>query len=74
MERFRIGQVAERAGVRVDTVRFDEREGLIPEPPRTNARYRRYRPTKFSASQHHRGARPSPTRFTAVRAVRARSE
>ena len=35
-----IGQVAEGAGVGVETIRFYEREGLIPEPPRTPAGYR----------------------------------
>lgn len=34
MKPYRIGQVGQRAGVRVDTVRFYERDGLIPEPPR----------------------------------------
>ena len=39
-----IGQVAGRAGVGVETVRFYEREGLIPEPPRTPSGYRQYAP------------------------------
>ncbi len=37
-----IGQVAARAGVSVDTVRFYERRGLLPAPARTAAGYRRY--------------------------------
>lgn len=44
MKRLRIGQVAERAGVGVETVRFYEREGFLPEPPRTAAGYRQYGP------------------------------
>lgn len=42
MKPYRTGQVAQRAGVRVDTVRFYERQGLIPEPPRTRSGYRQY--------------------------------
>lgn len=37
-------EVAERAGVNVQTVRYYERRGLIPEPPRTSAGYRQYGP------------------------------
>jgi MerR family copper efflux transcriptional regulator len=38
----KIGQVAERAGVGVETVRFYERHGLVDEPPRTESGYRQY--------------------------------
>ena len=37
-----IGQLARRAGVGVETVRFYEREGLISEPPRRPSGYRDY--------------------------------
>ncbi len=37
-----IGQVAKRAGVGVETVRFYEREGLLEEPPRRASGYRQY--------------------------------
>lgn len=37
-----IGTVARRAGVRVDTVRFYERTGLLPKPERTDSGYRKY--------------------------------
>jgi len=36
------GELAERAGVNVQTVRYYERRGLLPEPPRTSAGYRQY--------------------------------
>ncbi len=39
-----IGQVARRARVRLDTVRYYERRGLLPPPPRTAAGYRQYAP------------------------------
>ncbi len=37
-----IGQVAHRAGLGVETVRFYERRGLIEEPPRKESGYRQY--------------------------------
>ncbi|MGH7482941.1 MAG: MerR family DNA-binding transcriptional regulator, partial [Longimicrobiales bacterium] len=39
-----IGQLAERAGVNIQTVRYYERRGLMPRPARTRAGYRQYRP------------------------------
>ena len=39
-----IGQLAERAGVGVETIRFYERKGLIAEPPRSSAGFRHYAP------------------------------
>ena len=38
----RIGEVAKRVGISVDTIRFYERQGLIPEPNRSPGGYRRY--------------------------------
>jgi MerR family mercuric resistance operon transcriptional regulator len=37
-----IGKLAKRAGVGVETIRFYERKGLIPEPPRRSSGYREY--------------------------------
>ena len=37
-----IGQVARRAGVGVETVRFYERQGLLEEPDRKASGYRQY--------------------------------
>ena len=37
-----IGELAEQAGVNVQTVRFYERRRLLPEPPRTHSGYREY--------------------------------
>jgi Hg(II)-responsive transcriptional regulator len=42
METFSIGQVARRAGVGVETIRFYEREGLLEEPARRASGYRQY--------------------------------
>src|SRR3954447_9998410 len=40
----KIGQIAKRAGVTVDTVRFYERVGVLPEPARRPSGYREYEP------------------------------
>jgi MerR family copper efflux transcriptional regulator len=42
IEGLKIGELAERAGVSRDTVRFYEREGLLPRPRRTVSQYRVY--------------------------------
>jgi MerR family mercuric resistance operon transcriptional regulator len=39
-----IGQLAERTGVNVETVRYYERRGLLAEPVRTESGYRDYEP------------------------------
>lgn len=41
----KIGEVAERSGCHPETVRYYERIGLLPAPPRTAGGYRDYRPT-----------------------------
>ena len=50
MDSLSIGQVAQRAGVGVETVRFYEREGLLEEPPRRASGYRQYSEQVVTAS------------------------
>lgn len=38
----KIGELAQRAGVGIDTVRYYEREGLLPKAPRLASGYRVY--------------------------------
>jgi DNA-binding transcriptional MerR regulator len=45
VETLTIGQLAGEAGVNVETIRYYERRGLLPEPPRTMAGYRQYSAT-----------------------------
>lgn len=42
MTQWTIGQTAQAAGVSVDTIRFYEKEGLLPPPTRSSAGYRLY--------------------------------
>ena len=44
METLTIGQLARQAEVNVETLRYYERRGLIPEPPRKESGYRQYPP------------------------------
>ena len=39
-----IGQLSDRSGVKLETIRYYERSGLLPPPPRTASGYREYRP------------------------------
>ncbi len=42
MEKLSIGQLAKKANVNVETIRYYERIGLIPEPPRNKSGHREY--------------------------------
>lgn len=37
-----IGAVARQAGVHIETLRYYERKGIVPRPPRTSSNYRVY--------------------------------
>jgi Hg(II)-responsive transcriptional regulator len=44
MATLRIGELARQAAVTIDTIRFYERQGILPEPPRRASGYREYPP------------------------------
>ena len=44
MERLTTSEVAKQGGVNLETVRYYERRGLIPKPPRTPTGYRAFAP------------------------------
>lgn len=56
MSRLRIGELAEAAGVRKDTIRYYERTGLLPAPQRTSAGYRVYHPSDVDRIKFVRAA------------------
>ena len=41
----KIGELARHTGTQVETIRYYEREGLLPEPARTEGNYRIYGPS-----------------------------
>lgn len=83
-----IGVVAKRAGVPIDTIRFYEREGLLPEPLRRASGYRSYNETAVARLRFIRRAKDlgfsldeirdllalSSDRRGGVKAVRKRAE
>jgi len=44
MNSLKTGELAKQAEVNVETLRFYERKGLLPEPPRRTSGYREYPP------------------------------
>ena len=42
MKKLTIGQLAKKANVNLETIRYYERRGLIPEPPRNKSGHREY--------------------------------
>jgi DNA-binding transcriptional MerR regulator len=53
----RIGEVAKQSGMTVEAVRFYERQGLLPKPPRTEAGYRLYADADLRRLQFIRAGR-----------------
>jgi Cu(I)-responsive transcriptional regulator len=54
----KIGELASRAGANVETIRYYERIGLLPQPPRTGGNYRDYGPDhvdRLAFVRHARG-------------------
>src|SRR6478609_7336428 len=45
-KRLKIGEIATRAGVSVDTVRYYEQRGILPAPVRLPSGYRTYAPSR----------------------------
>jgi MerR family copper efflux transcriptional regulator len=83
-----IGAVAKRAGVPIDTIRYYEREGLLPEPLRRASGYRSYNESVISQLRFIRRAKDlgftleeirdllalSADRHRGVKAVKQRAE
>jgi len=44
----RIGEAGRATGTKSETIRYYEREGLLPPPPRTSSNYRDYGPEEIS--------------------------
>ena len=62
-----VGQLAARAGVRSDTIRYYERVGLLPEPDRTDGDHRRYGAADLDRLLFIRGAQRLGLRLAEIR-------
>jgi DNA-binding transcriptional MerR regulator len=62
-----VGQLASRTGVRADTVRYYEREGLLPVPQRTEGEHRRYGRADVDRLLFIRGAQRLGLRLAEIR-------
>lgn len=67
----KIGQLAKAAGVTIDTIRYYERRGLIPEPPRRESGYREYAPDFVSRLRFIRKAQELGFSLTEIRELLA---
>lgn len=63
----RVGQLAAAAGVGHDTIRYYEREGLLPAPPRTEGGYRSYGPDALERLRFIRGCQALGLRLAEIR-------
>ncbi|KDR28442.1 MULTISPECIES: Cd(II)/Pb(II)-responsive transcriptional regulator [Caballeronia] len=65
----RIGELAKAANCTTDTVRFYEKEGLLPPPERTEANYRNYTPAHIDRLRFIRNCRALDMTHDEVRAL-----
>ncbi|OLB79091.1 MAG: heavy metal-responsive transcriptional regulator [Actinobacteria bacterium 13_2_20CM_2_71_6] len=66
-----IAEVAAGAGVRPDTLRYYERTGLVPAPPRTTGAHRRYPPATVERLQFIRSAQRLGLRLSEIKELLA---
>jgi DNA-binding transcriptional MerR regulator len=66
-ERLTVGQLASRASVRADTIRYYERAGLLPVPQRTSGDHRRYEAADIDRLLFIRGAQRLGLRLAEIR-------
>lgn len=62
-----IGTLSERTGVKVPTIRYYEQQGLMPAPPRTQGRQRRYGGSEVARLNFIRRARELGFEIEAIR-------
>jgi MerR family transcriptional regulator, mercuric resistance operon regulatory protein len=64
-------EVAAGAGVRPDTLRYYERAGLVPTPPRTSGAHRRYPPATVDRLRFIQGAQRLGLRLAEIKELLA---
>ena len=67
----KIGELARRRAVGVDTVRYYEREGLLPPPQRTASGYRQYQDADVARLRFVRAAKQLGFSLTRIRDLQA---
>jgi Cd(II)/Pb(II)-responsive transcriptional regulator len=67
----RIGELAKRAGCQAETVRYYEREGLLPDPARTDGNYRSYNAEHLARLTFIRNCRALEMSLAEIRALLA---
>lgn len=65
----KIGELARASGTAVETIRFYEREGLLPLPARSLANYRHYQPAHLERLRFIRRCRALDMALDEVRAL-----
>lgn len=69
-----IGELSRRTAVKVPTIRYYEQVGLMPAPPRTEGKQRRYGPAEVSRLNFIRHARELGFEVEAIRELLTLSE
>jgi DNA-binding transcriptional MerR regulator len=64
-----VSELAGEVGVTADTIRYYEREGLLPAPPRTASGYRRYDEATVGRVRFIKGAQRFGLRLREIREV-----
>ncbi|EFL52457.1 transcriptional regulator, MerR family [Solidesulfovibrio fructosivorans JJ]] len=67
----RIGELARRTGCRPDTVRYYEKEGLLPPPERSDGNYRLYNAAHLARLSFIRNCRALEMNLDEIRALLA---
>lgn len=67
----KIGELAQATQTPTETIRFYEREGLLPAPPRTASNYRRYGPAQVERLSLIRRCRALDMNLQEIRALLA---
>jgi MerR family mercuric resistance operon transcriptional regulator len=65
-----IGTISKKSGVSIDTIRYYEKEGLLPQPMRTSSGFRIYTPEIFSQLNFIRRARELGMTLKEIRQIR----
>lgn len=70
----KIGELAKRCEVNIDTIRYYERQGLLPEPDRLASGYRRYRASDLERLRFVRRAKALGFTLDEIRELLALSD